>query len=48
MKGRLTRAFGFLALIAVGAVALSTPWARAAGTWGSWSDAAFTACSKSM
>ena len=45
MKGRLTLAFGFLALIAVGAVVLSTPWARAAGTWGSWSDAAFTACS---
>ena len=45
MKGRLSLAFGFLALIAIGAIVLSTPWARAAGTWGRWSDAAFTACS---
>ena len=45
MKGRFTLAFGFLALIALGTVALSSPWARMAGTWGNWSDAAFMACS---
>ena len=45
MKGRSTILFGFLAVITVGAIALASPWARAAGTWGDWSDAAFTACS---
>jgi len=35
----------FLALIFVGAIVLSSPWARAAGTWGAWSDAAFMSCS---
>ena len=45
MKGRFTIAFGFLALIAVGAIVLSSPWARVAGTWGNWSDGSFTACS---
>jgi len=33
------------ALIVVGAIVLSSPLARAAGTWGPWSDALFTACS---
>ena len=32
-------------MIALGAVALASPWARLAGRWGHWSDAAFTACS---
>ena len=45
MKSRFSLAFGFLALIALGAIALSSPFARAAGTWGSFSDASFTACS---
>ena len=45
MKSRFSIALGFLALISVGAIALSSPWARQAGTWGHWSDAAFTACS---
>ena len=45
MKGRFTVALGFLGLIAVGAVALASPWARNAGEWGSPSDALFTACS---
>jgi len=45
LNRRLTLVFGFLALILVGAIALSSPWARVAGDWGNWSDAAFMACS---
>ena len=45
MKGRSSLVLGFVALITLGAIALSSPWARLAGTWGNWSDAAFTACS---
>lgn len=45
MKRRSSIAFGFLMLIAVGAVLLASPFARAAGTWGSFADALFTACS---
>ena len=45
MKSRFSVALGFLALILGGAVALASPWARAAGTWGSFGDALFTACS---
>ena len=45
MRGRLSIVFGFLALITLGAIALSSPWARSAGAWGNWSSSAFTACS---
>lgn len=45
MTKRPSIACGFLALIFVGAILLSSPWARTAGTWGGWSDALFTACS---
>ena len=45
MRRRSSVAFGFLALIAVGAVLLASPWARAAGAWGDPVTAAFTACS---
>ncbi len=45
MTKRSSIAVGFLALILVGASALSTPWARADGQWGGWLDALFTACS---
>ena len=45
MKSRSSIVLGFLALIALGTAALVSPWARCAGTWGNWSDAAFTACS---
>ena len=45
MRGRLSIVLGFLALIALGAIALSSPWARVSGTWGNWSASAFTACS---
>ena len=45
MKGRTSLVLGFVALITLGAIALSSPWARPEGTWGDWSDAAFTACS---
>ena len=45
MKRRSTIALGFLAMIAVGAIALSSPWARAAGAWGDFGTALFTACS---
>ena len=38
-------AFGFLALIAVGAVLLASPFARTEGVWGNFFDAAFIACS---
>lgn len=45
MKNRGSIAFGFLALIFVGAILLSSPWARNAGAWGNFEDALFTACS---
>ena len=45
MKRRSTIALGFLALIAAGAVALASPWARAEGVWGDFGTALFTACS---
>ena len=45
MRSRTSIAIGFVALILVGALALASPWARVAGTWGRWSDAAFTSCS---
>ena len=45
MKRRSSFALGFLALIGLGAVLLSAPFARAAGTWGDFSNALFTACS---
>ena len=45
MKGRASVALGFLALIAVGALLLASPWARRAGEWGSPLTAIFTACS---
>jgi len=45
MRGRSSVALGFLALIFVGAILLSTPWARAAGVWGSFGTALFTSCS---
>ena len=38
-------AIGFLALIAAGAAALASPWARADGRWGGVADALFTSCS---
>ena len=45
MRSRFSIVLGFLALICLGAIALASPWARMAGAWGDWSDAAFTACS---
>ena len=45
MGRRSSIALGFLALILIGAILLSTPWARAAGTWGNPLAALFTACS---
>ena len=45
MKSRFSLAYGFIALIIIGAIVLSSPWARTAGAWGGWFDAAFTACS---
>ena len=45
MKKRSSFAFGFLALIFVGAILLSAPWSRTAGTWGEFSSALFTATS---
>ena len=45
MRNRYAIALGFLALITVGAIALSSPWAQTTGRWGHWYDAAFTACS---
>lgn len=45
MTRRSSIAVGFLALILVGAIALSSPWARADGQWGAFSSALFTACS---
>ena len=45
MKKRSSFAFGFIALILVGAVLLSAPWSRTAGVWGDYSAALFTATS---
>ena len=45
MKRRSTIALGFLALIAVGALALASPLARASGEWGDVGTSLFTACS---
>ena len=45
MKSHTSIALGFLALILVGAIVLSSPWARMAGTWGDFQTALFTACS---
>ncbi len=45
MRRRVSIAFGFLALIVVGAIVLSSPYARNAGTWGDYSSALFTATS---
>ena len=45
MKRRSTIALSFLALIAVGALALASPWARSDGAWGDFGTALFTACS---
>jgi len=45
MRSRSSIALGFLALIGIGAIVLSSPWARVAGIWGAWSDAAFMSCS---
>ena len=45
MSGRISIAFGFLALIAVGAILLCLPWMRSAGSTGDFSAALFTACS---
>ena len=45
MRKRPSIALGFLVLIALGAVALASPFAQATGTWGRWQDAVFTAFS---
>lgn len=45
MRNRGSVAFGFVALISIGAILLCTPWARTAGTWGEPLTAFFTACS---
>ena len=45
MTKRPSVALGFLALVLAGAVALASPWARADGLWGSFSDALFMSCS---
>ena len=45
MRKRSSIALGFLVLIALGAVALASPFAQASGTWGRWQDAVFTAFS---
>ena len=45
MTRRSSIAVGFLALILVGAILLSSPWARTDGQWGGWLDALFTSCS---
>ena len=45
MRKRVSIALGFLALILIGAIVLSSPWARATGTWGEPLHALFTACS---
>ena len=45
MTRRASIAFGFLALILVGAILLSSPWTRVDARWGGVSDALFTSCS---
>ena len=45
MKGRVSVALGFLALIFVGAVVLAAPFSRADGAWGDPVVSLFTACS---
>lgn len=45
MRGRFSVAIGFLALIALGAFLLASPWARNEGTWGAPMVALFTSCS---
>ena len=47
MKSRsyFSVAYSFLALIAIGAVILATPFCRANGQWGDWLSSLFTACS---
>jgi trk system potassium uptake protein TrkH len=45
MKRRSSVAAGFLALIAVGALLLASPWARTDGAWGGALSSLFTACS---
>ena len=42
---RFSVALGFLALIAVGAVVLASPWARNDASWGPLMTSTFTACS---
>ncbi len=45
MTRRSTIALGFLALIFVGAIALSSPLARADARWGAFADSLFMSCS---
>ncbi len=45
MKNRASIALSFLALIALGALLLASPWAQTTGQWGRWSNACFTAFS---
>ena len=45
MKGRVSVALGFLALILVGAVVLAAPFSRVDGAWGDPVVSLFTACS---
>ena len=45
MRRQWSIAFGFLVLIAIGAVALSSPWARNAGAWGNFGSSLFTSFS---
>lgn len=45
MRRQYSIAFGFLALILVGAILLASPFAQATGVWGHWADAFFTAFS---
>lgn len=45
MKSRASVALGFLALIALGALVLASPFSRNAHEWGNWQGALFTAFS---
>lgn len=45
MNGRASIALGFLGLIFIGAILLSLPWMRTAGTVGDFMTSLFTACS---
>lgn len=45
MRNRFSIALGFIALIVVGAILLSLPWARNSGEFGGVSTSLFTACS---